>query len=84
MEGVIYKKLAAVQADVDFIGKDKQVQSGGTYKYRGVDQVLNTLHPLFARHGVFAVPEVLEILTDIGDGAAGLGVFLQPGYQLAN
>ena len=63
MEGVIYKKLVAVQADVDFIGKDKQVQSGGTYKYRGVDQVLNTLHPLFARHGVFAVPEVLEILT---------------------
>lgn len=58
----IYESVAAVQADVDFIGKDKQVQSGGTYKYRGVDQVLNTLHPLFAKHKVFAVPEVLEIL----------------------
>ena len=58
----IYESVAAVQSDVDFIGKDKQVQSGGTYKYRGVDQVLNTLHPLFAKHKVFAVPEVLEIL----------------------
>lgn len=58
----IYESIAAVQTDIDFIGKDKQVQSGGTYKYRGVDQVLNTLHPLFAKHKVFAVPEVLEIM----------------------
>lgn len=58
----IYESIAAIQSDVDFIGKDKQVQSGGTYKYRGVDQVLNTLHPLFAKHKVFAVPEVLEIM----------------------
>lgn len=58
----IYESLAAVQANVDFIGKNKQVQSGGSYKYRGVDQVLNTVHPLFAQHKVFAVPEVLEIM----------------------
>ena len=58
----IYESITAVQADVDFIGKNKQVQSGGSYKYRGVDQVLNTLHPLFAKHKVFAVPEVLEIM----------------------
>ncbi len=58
----IFESIAAIQGDVDFIGKDKQVQSGGSYKYRGVDQVLNTLHPLFAKNKVFAVPEVLEIL----------------------
>lgn len=59
----IYESIAAIQADVDFIGKDKTTQSGSKFKYRGVDQVLNTLHPLFAKHKVFAVPEVLEILT---------------------
>ena len=58
----IYESIAAVQADVDFIGKDKQTQSGAKFKYRGVDQVLNTLHPLFAKHKVFTVPEVLEVL----------------------
>ena len=58
----IYESIAAVQADVDFIGKDRQTQSGGRFKYRGVDQVLNTLHPLFAKHKVFAIPEVLEVL----------------------
>ncbi len=59
----IYESITAVQADVDFISKDKTTQSGSKFNYRGVDQVLNTLHPLFSKHKVFAVPEVLEILT---------------------
>lgn len=59
----IYESITAVQADVEFIGKDKTTQSGSKFNYRGVDQVLNTLHPLFSKHRVFAVPEVLEILT---------------------
>lgn len=58
----IYESIAKIQSEIDFIGKDKQVKEGGNYRYRGVDQVLNTLHPLFAKHKVFAVPEVLEIL----------------------
>lgn len=58
----IFESITAVQSDVEFIGKEKQVKEGGNYKYRGVDQVLNTLHPLFAKHKVFAVPEVLEVL----------------------
>lgn len=58
----IYESIAAIQADVDFIGKDKQTTGQTSYKYRGVDQVLNTLHPLFAKHKVFAVPEVIEVL----------------------
>ncbi len=63
MDNMIYSRIAAIQSEIDFIGKDKQVQSGGSYRYRGVDQVLNTLHPLFAQYKVFAVPEVQEILT---------------------
>ena len=74
----IYESIAKIQNDVDFIGKDKQVQSGGTYKYRGVDQVLNTLHPLFAKHKVFAVPEVLEIMErEIRKTAKGSEVLYQ-------
>jgi hypothetical protein len=28
--------------------------------FRGIDQVMNTMKPLFAKHGVFAVPEVVD------------------------
>lgn len=58
----IYESIAAIQADIDFIGKNRETERGQKFKYRGVDQVLNTLHPLFAKYKVFAVPEVLEVL----------------------
>lgn len=80
----IYQSLAAVQADVDFIGKDKETKTGNTYRYRGVDQVLNTLHPLFAKHKVIAVPEVLEVLSretrETKNGAAMLYQVLKVRY----
>lgn len=75
----IYESIAAVQADVDCIGKDKQTQGGAKFKYRGVDQVLNTLHPLFAKHKVFAVPEVLELLRREERTTSGGGAML---YQV--
>lgn len=54
----IYESICAITADIDFIGKDKR-SPGVSYKYRGVDQIYNTLHPLFAKYKVFPVPEVL-------------------------
>ncbi len=55
----IYESIAEVQKKIDFIGKDKKAEKQN-YKYRGVDQVLNALHPVFAECRVFAVPNVLE------------------------
>ena len=54
----IYESICAITADIDFIGKDKR-SPGVSYKYRGVDQIYNTLHPLFAKYKVFPIPEVL-------------------------
>jgi hypothetical protein len=58
----IYESMTAILGDVDAITKDKKTESGSIYKYRGVDQVLNTLHPLFAKYKVFCIPEVLEVV----------------------
>jgi hypothetical protein len=61
-EGLIYKQIAAVMADIPSIGKDRQAGSGGfSYKFRGIDEVYNALHPLLAKHKVFPMPEVLEV-----------------------
>jgi len=47
--GKIYKALQNVNNDLDAIKKDKP---GFNYKFRGIDQVLNTIGPLFKRHGI--------------------------------
>lgn len=55
----IYGAMSAIMAEIDFIGKEqKNTQQG--FRYRGIDDIYNSLHRLFAKHGVFVTPEVLE------------------------
>lgn len=55
----IYQTINAVLADLDPIGKDKKnVQQG--FKYRGIDDVMNAMAPLFAKYKLFVVPEVID------------------------
>lgn len=50
----IHSAMVAVMRDVDFIGKDRKADGGGpSYKFRGIDDIYNTLHPLLAKHGIF-------------------------------
>ncbi len=55
----IYKKLNQVMQTVKAVGKDSKNQQQG-YKFRGIDAVMNALHPAFSKAGVFVVPQVLE------------------------
>lgn len=58
-QGKIYKAIPAIMDEIGHIGKDKKNQQQG-FMFRGVDQVMNTMKPLFAKHGVFPIPEVTE------------------------
>ncbi len=57
----VIEALAAVRRDLPGIGKTEQAsaQQGG-YSYRGIEAVTAAAGPLFGRHGVVWVPEVLE------------------------
>lgn len=55
----ITKSLCAITAEIGSIGKTKKNQQQG-YSFRGIDDLMNSLHPLFAKYGVIVVPEVLE------------------------
>ena len=55
----ITKSLCAITAEIGALGKTKKNQQQG-YAFRGVDDLMNALHPLFAKYGVIVVPEVLE------------------------
>lgn len=55
----IYQTITAIMEEVAPIGKDSVNQKQG-FKYRSVDAVMNALQPLFAKHKLFCVPEVLD------------------------
>ena len=55
----IYEAIPAIMDEIGHIGKDKKNQQQG-FMFRGIDQVMNTMKPLLAKHGVFVVPEVMD------------------------
>lgn len=55
----IYQSISAVMSDLEPIAKSKKNAQQG-FLYRGVDDVMNALQPLFAKHHIFVVPEVQE------------------------
>lgn len=57
----IYGSLSAVMAELGAIAKDGVNKSQG-FKFRGIDQVYNEMHPIMAKHKIFTVPRVLKLL----------------------
>ena len=58
---LIFKKMAAIMADIKAIGKDQKVQAGPVrFNFRGIDDVYNALHAVMAQHQVFNTVELLD------------------------
>lgn len=55
----IYKSITDIMQESIAISKDKTNKQQG-FKYRGIDDVMNTFYPLLSKHKVFIAPEVLE------------------------
>lgn len=56
---LIYKAMTAAMADIGAVGKE-QTNQQQHFRYRGIDDAMNALYPVLAKHGLFLVPEVLE------------------------
>lgn len=56
----IHAAMAAVMSGLEAIGKDKRNEQQ-KFKYRGIDDVYNALHPLLAANKIVTLPRVLEI-----------------------
>jgi len=55
----IYKKIPAIMAEVGHIAKTRKNQGQG-YSFRGIDDFYLAVQPLFAKHGVFVAPSVIN------------------------
>lgn len=55
----VHELIGKAMADIGAIGKDS-FNSQQKFKYRGVDAVMNALHPVMQKYGLFCTPDVLE------------------------
>lgn len=55
----IYGALAAIMQETKAIAKTEK-NNGQNFMFRGIDNVMNGLHDLFAKHGVLVLDEVLD------------------------
>lgn len=55
----IYQAIASIMKKGYSIAKEKDNKTQN-FKYRGIDDVMNTFQPIMAEAGIFLVPEVLE------------------------
>lgn len=85
-ERTIFKALSAVQSDLAKVGISKnQKNTHQGYKFRGIDDVLNTLAPIIAKHGVLIIPNVLnkEIKTsNTRNGGIASHAIVEVGFAL--
>jgi hypothetical protein len=59
IEGKICKSMTMVMSEIGAIGKN-QTNTMQKYKFRGIDDLQNALHPVLVKHGVFIVPRVVD------------------------
>lgn len=57
--GLIYKKMSDVMKDIGSVGKDQKNQAQG-FKFRGIDQFVNSLYPALTKNGVFMAPRCVS------------------------
>jgi hypothetical protein len=56
---MIYSAIVDAMGQINAIAKGRS-NSMQNFKYRGIDDVMNELHPILAKCGIFIVPTVLE------------------------
>lgn len=69
MNELIWSKLIAIQNDIEAIEKKKG--EGINYKFRGIDDLYNAIHPLHKKYGVIIIPRVMESTRENRTSAKG-------------
>ena len=59
----VFIAITGVMKELGAISKDKRNGQQG-WNFRGIDDVYNAVNSLMAKHGIFTVPEVLEIVRE--------------------
>lgn len=75
MEGkAIYEKIAGILKETKAITKSEKNKQQD-FMFRGIDNVMNELHDIFAKNEVFILPTVLEYTVDVRQTVKGGTLF---------
>jgi len=55
----VFETINSIMKELPAIAKD-QKNSSQNFQYRGIDQFMNALNPLMAKHGLFCTPELVQ------------------------
>src|SRR6185503_12318069 len=82
----IHMAAAAIMQDIKPIEKNSKNEGQGFW-FRGIEEVLGALHPIFAAHGVMLIPNVLEMTHgEIGKNSKNNPIYcatVRVGYSLS-
>lgn len=73
-EKLIFQKMTSILKETKAITKSEKNQQQG-FKFRGIDNVMNDLHELFAKNDVFILQEVQDFTVDVRPTAKGGTLF---------
>lgn len=73
-EKLIFQKMTSILKETKAITKSEKNQQQG-FKFRGIDNVMNDLHELFAKNDVFILQEVQDFTVDARPTAKGGTLF---------
>jgi len=57
--GKIYKAIADAMAEVSPVAKNKE-NAGQRFMYRGIDDIMNELHPILVKHRIFVRMDTID------------------------
>ena len=57
---LIYSKMVSLMREIGPVSKDQKNVAQG-FKFRGIDQFVNALHPALAKHQVFMAPKCVSV-----------------------
>jgi hypothetical protein len=66
MSQLIYKAMADVMRDIPAVTKDQKNTAQG-FKFRGIDQFINSLYPALTKHKVFMAPKCVSSSHELKD-----------------
>lgn len=64
MSNQIYGKMNEVMKEIGFVAKNQKNTAQG-FKFRGIDDMINSFYPALCKHGVFMTPRCIEERSEI-------------------